>query len=112
EIRGRRDVPAGDGPSSGRTESRRGPDADRDRLLIEGTELAAEAICLLEVVADDLLELEHPRAGQPLEPLAEAPVEVRARPLEQPLVGGIAQQRVMEAVCRIPGERRLDEVEQ
>ena len=112
EIRGRRDIPAGDGPAPGGTEPRGGADADRVRFLVEGTQLAAEAVRLLEVIADDLLELEHPRAGHSLEPVAEALVELRACPLEQSLIRGVAQQRVMEAVRGVPGERRLNKVEQ
>ena len=57
----------------------RGALAERALLIAGRTELAAEAIGLLEVVAEDLLELRQPVADDPLEPGGEVLVEGRSK---------------------------------
>ena len=56
----------------------RGSLAERALLIAGRTELAAEAVGLLEVVTEDLLDLPHPVADDPLEPGGEVLVEGRS----------------------------------
>jgi hypothetical protein len=69
--------------TAGRVQPLRGPLGDRTRAVIDGTELSAVAIRLLQVVADDLLHLSKSIADLALEPVREALVELRAQPLDQ-----------------------------
>ena len=61
---------------------------------------------LLEMVADDLLELAQTVPGRPLEPGSVALVQVGPGVLRQRPVGGVANQRVAEAVGFLAGEVR------
>ena len=76
--------------------------ADRDALLVERPEFAQVAVRLLEVVAEDLLELERAVAVgvDAVGPAHEVDVQLRARALEQAVVDGVAHQLVVEAVAR------------
>ena len=73
---------------------------DRPALGVERPELAPVAIGLLEVVAEDLLELLLPAAllVDPLGPGHEPLVELGAGPLQQRPVGRVADEQVAEAV--------------
>jgi len=61
----------------------RPPRGERLGLVAAPPELDQEAVRLLEVVAEDLLELMHPVAGRPLEPVRVALVELGARLLRK-----------------------------
>ena len=68
--------PAGEGPAAGRGQSLGGADPELDAVLVERSELGQVAMGLLQVVAEDLLELERPVA-----------IRVdRVGPLDEPLV--------------------------
>src|SRR5947209_2009548 len=70
------------------------------------TELLPVPDGLLEVVADDLVELDQIRATL-LKPRREALVEVGARRLRQRLVGRVADQQMTEAVAVVACQLRL-----
>ena len=108
-ARGRR-VATPEGPPAGRRELGRGARRDRPTLVVERPELRAIANGLLEVIAEDFLELGL-AAAVPVDrfgPRDEPFVEGRPRPLEQALVGRVADEDVMEAergVVRLVGQR-------
>ena len=60
------------------------------RVEVERAELGVTAVCLLEVVADQLIGAVREPLGQPL-------VEIRPLGLRQACVGDVADQDVMEA---------------
>ena len=67
-------------------------------------------MCLLEVIADDLVALDEIVAR---EPVGEALVQLRSRRLREGFVGGIADEQVPEAEALVLGEgrrRRADEL--
>src|SRR5829696_8804395 len=68
-------------------------------------ELRAVAARLLEVVAEDLVELDESGSGL-LEPGREALVEVGAARLRDSVVGGVSDEQVAEAEAVLTGERR------
>ena len=70
-------------------------------------------MCLLEVIPEDLLVLGGAFAVDAVGPLDECVVERRARALEDSLVGGVADEDVVEAErCFLerPREVRLNEL--
>ena len=69
------------------------PRRPEDLELTGLAELCPIGVGPLEVVAQDLLELGEPIAGGLLEPVREALVEDRPRPLEQTVVRRVANQR-------------------
>src|SRR2546426_28548 len=77
------------------------------------SELGAPAVGLLEVEADDLLELCPSLAYRPLEPVGETLVKLGPSRLSQRLVGGVSDQEVTEAVgvlggmCRAHGPDQI-----
>jgi hypothetical protein len=103
EARGRRHVTAADCPRAGRTQPFRCPDPQVHAVLVERPELGSVAIRLLEVIAEDLLELRcaPPFGIDDVCPGHELLVQQRPGPLQQPLVGRVADQQVMEAVDRV-----------
>ncbi len=66
-------------------------------MVVERAELRQVAMGLLEVVAEDLLVLGCALAVHAVRPLDELLVERRARALENALVGGVADEDVVEA---------------
>ena len=69
----------------------------RCQLVVVGQpELGPVAVGLLEVVAEELVELDE-RGRVLLEPESEALVEVRAHGFRERVVGGVAEQEVAEA---------------
>ena len=84
------------------------PLAERPSVVVERLEPLPVAVGLLEVVAEELV-----RRVVELEPAGEALVEVGARPLRDPGVGGVPDQRVPEAEAVLAGNARdcrLDEL--
>ena len=71
--------------------------ADLDAGVVERSELRAIAICLLEVVAEDLVQL-HERRALLLQPLGEAFVQLGPSRLRQRVVCGVADQQMTEAI--------------
>ena len=59
-----------------------------------GPEVGVVAVRVLEVVADDRLELDHPLRVAALEPVRDPLVQVGAVLLRERLVGGVADQHV------------------
>ena len=102
--------PAFERPSTGVGELRGGALGDRAALGVERPELGAVAVRLLEVVAEDLLELLL-AAALPVDALGpgdEALVHRRPRPLEQRAVRRVLDHQVAEAVDLVvawPGAR-------
>ena len=109
ETRSSRPIAAG---RSLRTSARRPAASSRShaRAASDGRVRVARPECnaiperLLEMVADDLLELAQPVLGRPLEPGGVALVQVGARVLRQRAVGGVADQGMAEAVGLLAGE--------
>ena len=99
QIRGGAHVAAPERAPPGRREMRRRALAETPSMVIERRELLEIVRGLLEVIADNLLvlALALPISIHSLRPVGEALVEVRARTLEEPVVGGIADQDVVEA---------------
>jgi hypothetical protein len=56
------------------------------------------AVCLLEVVAEDLLVLPQPPRGLALQPAAKALMQLRSQFLGHGAIGGVADEDVPEAV--------------
>ena len=82
-------------------------------VIVQGAELPPGLVRLLEVVADQLVVLVQQPTGLAFEPARDALVELGSRLLEQPSVGSVADQRVVEPEHRLvdpicPG--RLDEL--
>ena len=75
-------------------------------VLVDRPELGAVAIRLLEVVADDLVQLDEVGAVL-LEPVGEPLVQVGADGLRQRLVRGVADQQVAEAEGLLVRELRV-----
>src|SRR5439155_4580063 len=76
-------------------------------------ELRAKVMCLLEVVADDLVDLVRALAGGSLQPGRIAFVELRSRLLRDPQIRRVANQDVAETETVLIGEDRdprLDEL--
>ena len=95
---GRGDVSAVERAPAGRREPPRAVLADRAAVLVERAELGEVLPGLLEVVAEDLLELDAAIPVDAVRPADEPLVEVGAGPLEDPVVGGVADHDVLEAV--------------
>ena len=70
-------------------------------------ELDSEAVRLLEVVAEDLLVLDDPVTGHPLEPGRELFVENGAEPLRGRAIRHVADEDVLEPEGRLAGEDRV-----
>ena len=66
-------------------------------MVVQRAELGEVAVRLLEVVAEDLLVLRRAFAVDAVRPLDELLVERRASALEDPVVGGVADEDVVEA---------------
>ena len=117
QVRCRRKVAAGEGPPAGGAKTLGRAGADLSAFGVDRAELRPVAECLLEVVAEDLLELllAVAFAVDLLGPRDEALVERRPCPLEQRVVGGVADEDVVEAIrvgvigCH-PVIRRSDEL--
>ena len=108
EQSGRRvEVGAARSPPPGRREALGGACAERLCLVVDGAELGAVAVALLEVVPEDLLVLDDPRGDQALQPVGELPVEVRTELLRGRVVGGVPDEDVLEAEGRLAREARL-----
>ena len=65
-------------------------------MLVERPELRQVPVGLLEVVAEDLLVLQRAVAVDDVRPADELLVQLGARPLQQRLVGRVADERVVE----------------
>src|SRR5207253_3249438 len=84
------------------------PLAERPSVVVDRLETLPVAVGLLEVVAEELV-----RVIVELDPAGEALVEVGARPLRDPGVGGVPDQRAPEAEAVLSGDARdrgLDEL--
>ena len=76
---------------------------DRPGLVVLGAELQPQHVGLLEVIADELVRVCHRRAC--LEPVREALMQSGPdTPFRQHLVGGVAEQHVMEAEGFLAGD--------
>ena len=106
ERHGRGPVAAPQRAVAGGLQPLRAARGERLGLLAAPPELDQEAVRLLEVVAEDLLELVHALAGRSLEPVREALVELGARLLRQRAVGGVPEQDVAELEGLVVGEAR------
>ena len=106
-----RDVAPGERALARRGELDRGPFADPARI-VDRSQLDPIAIRLLEVVAEDLLELELATtlAVDRVGPVDEPFVELGAGPLEQASIGRILDDRVPEPVEVRLGDGRADEL--
>ena len=93
-------VAASEGASPSRSELRGRSLAEGPGVLIDGSELDEIAICLLQVVALDLFELDDATLGDVdrLGPIHERFVERRSVTLQQAAVRGVADQDVLESV--------------
>src|SRR6185312_4551692 len=79
--------------------------------LVQRAELGEVGPRLLEVVAKDLLELDHAVAVRQIGPRDEARVEVCPCTLEDAVVGGVPDHDVVEAVRAVLGVlHRTDEM--
>ena len=103
EGRRRRQVTTCQGPTARRGELRRRSLADRLRTRIHEPQARPVLVCLLQVVAEDLLELQLAAAlpVDALRPDDEALVECRAGALQQAPVCGVADDLVPEPVDRL-----------
>ena len=101
------DVGAPRSPPSGRRETFGGTSTERLCRLVDGAELGAVAVALLEVVPEDLLVLGDPRGDEALEPVGEPLVQGCAELLRGRVVGGVADEDVLEAEGGLAGEARL-----
>src|SRR5579871_3030809 len=99
ERRGRGHVAAGEGAPARRAEMAGGAAAELLGLRVERGQLEEVAARLLEVIADDLLELELAAAlaVDALGPPGKARVQPGSRALRQPVVRGVADEDVLEA---------------
>ena len=111
---GRCDVVAtGGGPSAAIAEEAAGALAQHHQRRVGRLELGAVAVCLLEVVAEDLVVLADAIAGALLEPVGVALVQGGAELLGRRAVGGVADEDVLEAVGdQLAGEARGGEADQ
>ena len=80
--------------------------------VVDRPQLSPVAERLLEVVAEDLLDLDDPLAGPLLDPDDEALVQVGPHLLGDPGVRGIADQLVTEAVPLLAGHDRTVRADQ
>ena len=101
QSRGGRDVAACERAPARRREAARPVLADRAAAIVERPELGEVRPRLLEVVAEDLLELGAAVAVDAVGPDDEALVEIRPAPLEDAVVRGVADHDVLEAVLRL-----------
>ncbi len=83
-----------------------GTQPNRPAALGLGAEFGETAVRLLEVVADDLLEL----LAATVEPAGEPLVMVGALALRDPFVGRVADEDVAEAECVVDGFVRADQL--
>ena len=88
----------GEGAPARRGEPARAVLTDRATTIVERAELGEVRRCLLEVVAEDLLELGRPVAVHAVGPGHEPLVEVGPGALEDAVVRGVADHDVLEAV--------------
>src|SRR5215211_1187708 len=79
--------------------------------VVVQAELAAVAPCLLQVIAEELLQLDKVSASL-LEPGREVPVQVGAGRFRQAGVGSVADQQVVEAEAVLAHELRLHRADQ
>ena len=101
QVRRRRDVTASERAASGRREAASAVLADRAPAVVERAELREVAARLLEVVAEDLLELGATVAVHLVRPRDEPLVQVGAGALEDRVVGGVADHDVLEPVLSV-----------
>src|SRR5207244_7001971 len=87
------------------TEEPAGAQSERQRRFVPRAQLDAVSVRLLEVVAENLLELRHAFARLLLEPSRVLLVQLGARLLRQRAVGGVADQDVAEPVRGLVHER-------
>ena len=78
------------------------PQRELLRARVGRVELSEVASGLLEVVADDLVQLQE--LAVLAEPIGEELVQVRANGLREGLVGGVADQQMPETVGVVPGD--------
>src|SRR4051812_32185367 len=92
EVRRRVHVTAGRRPPPSIRQAPRSVGTNRAPAVIDGAEIGEVEVRLLEVKAQDLLELElaATRLVDAVGPLHESLMQVRARSLQEPLVRGIA----------------------
>ena len=102
EVLRRPEVAAIPRPLAGRRQPVGRAPGHRPRVIVLGTELQTERVRLLQVIADELVEVGQPGVG--VEPLGEPLVELRPRLLRQHLIGGVAEQDVMEAEGLLAGD--------
>ena len=81
-------------------------------MFVERSELGQEALCLLQVIAEDLLELQRtlPLGVHNVGPFDEAFMDVRTGPLELTVVGRIPDQDVMEPEVGLALDTRIGRV--
>ena len=107
QVRSGRDVAAGERPPPGRREVAAPSNTDLPNLLVVRRELLEGEERLFEVVPADLLELEDAIGCHALEPVDESDMKVGAGPLQQPVIRGLADQDMHEAIRFLAGEARL-----
>ena len=111
QYSGRGVVTPHEGAPSGRRKAARAVRSDREAVIIERAEFREVHPRLLEVVAEDLLELGDAIAVHGVGPYDEPLVEVCPSALEYPVVGGVADHDVLEAVVAfVPFLDRMDQV--
>ena len=112
EVRRRWHVAAGKCPSTCRGQSRGGADPELSPVFVERSELAQESMRLLQVIAEDLLELQAtlPLGVHNVGPFDEAFMDVRTGPLELTVVSGIPDQDVMEPEVGLALDARIGRV--
>ncbi len=97
QVRGGRRVAARERPASRRGQPPGAVGTERAAVVVERPELGQIAMRLLEVVAEDLLVLRRALAVDAVGPLDELLVERGPRALEDRVVGGVANEDVVEA---------------
>src|SRR5882757_8503298 len=76
-------------------------------MLVDDSELHEVAMCLLEVIPGNLLELDRPVTVHAVTPRDEALVERRTRTFQETLVDAVANQDVLEPEGGIVGQDEL-----
>ena len=108
EVRGRGHVPTGVGSPAGGGQAIGCSDTQLHAMRIKRSKLGQVPVCLLQVVAQDLLELEaaiRPRVAL-VGPVHEPLVQAGACSLQQAVVGGVPDEDVVEPVARVVVQHR------
>jgi hypothetical protein len=75
---------------------------DRPSVIVLGTELESQRVRLLQVVTDELVQVGQPRVR--VEPASEPLVQPSPHLFRQHLIGGVAEQDMMEAEGLLAGD--------